>query len=94
MGVQKWLRRTEWVNKIYSPLAKSLLNGKTTIVHLNDSPVVEIVIVGVLVELGHGHAVQLGVGQGVHYVGLQPLRVLQGIVKNQLKKFVRFLKII
>ena len=43
---------------------------------LDDAPVVEVVVVGVGVQVGQGHAVQLGVGQGVHDVGLEVLNVL------------------
>ncbi len=37
---------------------------------------VEVVVVGVGVQVGEGHAVQLGVGQGVHDVRLEVLDIL------------------
>ena len=47
---------------------------------LDDAPVVEVVIVGVLVEGGHAHAVQLSVGQGVEDSRLEPVLVLVVLV--------------
>ena len=41
---------------------------------------VEVVIVGVLVEGGHAHAVQLSVGQGVEDSRLEPVLVLVVLV--------------
>ena len=38
---------------------------------------VQVVVVGVLVEMGQRHAVELGIGQGVDNVGLQPFQVLE-----------------
>ena len=47
---------------------------------LDDAPVVEVVIVGVLVEGSHAHAVELCVGQGVEDGGLEPVLVLVVLV--------------
>ena len=47
---------------------------------MDDAPVVEVVIVGVLVEGGHAHAVQLSVGQGVEDSRLEPVLVLVVLV--------------
>ena len=45
---------------------------------LDDPPVVEVVEVGVLVEVGQGHAVQLSVGQRMHNVRLEVISILWG----------------
>ena len=43
---------------------------------LDNPPVVEVVEVGVIVQVAQSHAVQLCIGQRVHNVRLQPLGVL------------------
>ena len=54
--------------------------------YLNDAPVVEVVVVGVLVEVGEGHAVQLGVSQRVDQVGFEALCVIVVLVERILEQ--------
>ena len=62
---------------------------------LNNSPVVEIMIVWILVEVGERHAVELGVGERVNQVRLQALstivilveRILQSMMNNEHRIF-------
>ncbi len=44
-----------------------------TATYLHYSPVVEVVVVAVPVQVGQRHAVELGVGQGASQVGLKAL---------------------
>ena len=63
---------------------------------LNNSPVVEIMIVWILVEVGERHAVELGVGERVNQVRLQALstivilveRILQSRMNNEHRIFI------
>lgn len=43
---------------------------------LDDAPVVEVVKIGIGVEHGQGHAVELCVGQGTHNVRLETFGIL------------------
>ena len=51
---------------------------------LDDAPVVQLTVVGVGVDVRQGQAVQLGVGQRVHYARFQILLILCQYNKCQL----------
>lgn len=58
---------------------------------LQDGPMVEVVVVGVRIDVAEGHAVDLGVGQAPRYLRLQVLLILKqmrkvGFIKGDRKK--------